>query len=245
VSPAAAPAPARGGGRASLARLYETVRRLRPSQVGHRLVRRLRPSRETSRGGARWRPDRPAPPREALRPSSPPHDGPREGGWSFAGRLCAALEGGGPDWRPEAFPTRLARYHAHYFDWLEPLEAGASRDLGVGIARAAVEAWGRAGRSLGPDATHPYVRSRRILALGLSAARRGSAAPAGVAAADARALLSQREWDVRGNHLVANGAALVVAGSAIAARDAARWREAGHATLSACVREQVLGDGVH
>jgi len=217
------------GGR--IARWMETVRRLRPSQVGHRLVARMRTSGPAPRGGSlAWAGIAPLP-SDARRPAGFPYDRPDGDGWRFAGRRATATDAG-LAW--EATPTALERYHAAYAETVATLAAdGRLAEARRWLAAVVVDA-----------PTHAYVRARRALAL-VEAAAHGLEGAAAVVAADAAALARTPEWDVRGNHLVANGAALVRAGAALRGAGARRWAALGNAVLTACAREQVLADGVH
>jgi len=213
-------------------RLLETVRRLRASQVGHRLVRRLdrRPPRAGA-GLASFTGAAALPP-ASRRPLAPPYDRPTPLGWSFAG--AEAVPGaGGLAWDAGVSPSLLQRFHAAY---AEPVRATAERgDL------AAARRW-LAALADGPD--HPYVRSRRVLSL-VEARLQGLVEADPVLVADAAALVRRPEWDVRGNHLVANGAALVRFGGAFGGSLARRAAARGASILATCAREQVLADGVH
>ncbi len=228
-----------------LLRLAETIRRLSPSQVANRAVRPFRERRAPSRLPPFAWAGPPPPPPESVRPLSRPFDGPEDGVWRFAGRAVPAVDGG-PDWRPDSFPSRLAVFHAHYLDWLAAL--AASGDLPAAAREFA--RWREARAAFLPDADHAYVRSRRVIALvaaralGLEGARGPGEVDAEIAR-DADTVHRRPEWDVRGNHLVANGAALVVAGHALRGRAASRWRVRGAGILTSCARLQVAGDGLH
>ena len=238
------------------ARFLETIRRLRPSQAAHRL--RLRATRDRTDAAApsgwgriaeRLRPFTSGRtpvgkppwvgvarlPAESRRPTTPPYDGPLPNGRRFAGAVARRVEGGALAFDPgPPAPSLLARWHAGYAEHVRALaEAGdlaAARD---GIAFAVAAAPG-----------DPYVRARRVLSL-IEAAALGVDGAAAQAADDAAALAIAREWDVRGNHLLCDGAALYRAGHAFGGALATTWRTLGAATLSACARDQVLADGVH
>lgn len=225
--PAATPAPRPG----ALARWFETMRRLRASQVGHRLVARLRAALPAPAAGpSAWR-GAPPLPDAARRPTTFPWDGPDGAGWRFAGAVAEATEAG---LRWASPPSLLSRYHAAY---AEVVAARAQEGDLAGARR-----WLHA---VGVDAPrHPFVASRRLLAL-VEAEAAGLVEVRAQVAADAAALLRAPEWDVRGNHLVANGAALFRGGAALGGSLGRRCLARGAAILSACVREQVLPDGVH
>lgn len=213
-------------------RLVETVRRLRPSQLGHRVARRLRSLGPPPVGPAvgAWV-GLPPLPAEAARPAGFPWDRPDGDGWRFAGARATPRDAG-LQW--DAPPTALQQYHAAYAE----VVAHAARGGRLPEARR----WLAAARAGAPE--HPYVRARRALALTEAVAHGlGDAVP--VVLADAAALARELEWDVRGNHLVANGAALVRVGGATRGAAGRRFARTGAAVLAACAREQALGDGVH
>ncbi len=222
-----------------LARLYETLRRLRPSQPAHRVVRRFK-----ARGGppvvapAAWRGLAPLP-AESRRPLRAPFDRPLDAGsparWSFAGAPAALSGADALVWEREE-ATALERYHAAYGEVVRALADGG--DL-AGALR-----WLRALTAAETEPAHPYVRARRVLAL-VEARARGLSAADPVLVADAAALAGSVELDVGGNHLLANAAALHRVGHAFAGPTAARWADRGRTLLSACARGQVLDDGVH
>lgn len=223
-----------------LARLYETLRRLRPSQPAHRLVRALRrragrtppPAKGVFAGLA------PLPP-ESRRPAHAPFDRALDGAeaarWSFAGAPAhVTAEGALVFERGE--PSALERYHAAYAEVVRArAEAG---DLN-GAAR-----WLRALLAAETSPAHPYVRARRVLAL-VEARGHGLVEAEPVLLADAAALAAEVERDVGGNHLLANAVALHRAGHAFRGAAARGWAELGRTLLSACARTQVLADGVH
>lgn len=136
--------------------------------------------------------------------------------------------------------TRLARFEAEY---LEDVRALAETGDGA-AASAAFSRWLTARNGAGEDSRHPYVRSRRILSL-VEARAHGVSGVEATIAEDAAALERDVERDVGGNHLVANGVALHRAGAALASPSSKRWRLRGASILAACVRGQVLADGVH
>lgn len=211
--------------------LYELIRRLAPSQPGHRLVRRWRArGREVAAPPVRWVGVDPLPP-AARRPRRAPFDRPEGEGWTCAGArarvdAAGALVFDGPD------VSELQRHHAGYGEMVR----AAAEDGDLASAR----------RWLGAIAQerHPYVRSRRVLAL-IEARARGLVEAEPVIARDAAAIASQLERDVRGNHLLANAVALVRAGQAFAGPAAASWARSGASLATACVRAQVLADGIH
>ncbi len=136
--------------------------------------------------------------------------------------------------------SRLARFQAQYLEGVRALaESGDAHGASQHLAR-----WLSERPPLGDDAWHPYVRSRRILAL-VEARAHGVAGVEAIVAADAAALEKTVERDVGGNHLLANGVALLRAGAALSSPASLRWRARGAAILAQCVRGQVLADGLH
>ncbi|HBU63911.1 MAG TPA: heparinase, partial [Alcanivorax sp.] len=61
----------------------------------------------------------------------------------------------------------------------------------------------------------------------------------------ARALERQVEWPILGNHLFANGKALVFVGAYLTGEEGDRWLRRGLAILDREIAEQFLADGGH
>lgn len=220
----------------TLARLYRTVRPLRPEQTLGRVAYRLgRPRPSTT----------PAPP---VRPVSgcwtPPAPRPvslvaahRMRFLNEAGKVAAAA-----DWNDPGRP-KLWLYNLHYFDELsapaDPARSGWRRGL---IVRWIAE--NPMGQGNGWE---PYPTSLRIVnwvkwALSgepFDAAWRDSLA------LQARWLMLRLEHHLLGNHLLANAKALVFAGAFFEGEEAERWLARGLEILQRELREQILADGGH
>ena len=149
---------------------------------------------------------------------------------------------------PVACPSRLwaMRWHAWEFApaWCrrQHLDALASA-LASWIAAA--QRWTPFARSI---IWHPHVISHRLIHwayadnamdLGFSAAGRASARQ------QAGWLASHLEYDVRGNHLLRNCRALLVASYWLNTPEARRWRARVLALLPGLIRRQLLNDGGH
>jgi len=161
------------------------------------------------------------------------------------------------DWNPPG-TTRLWRYNLHYFDY--------ALDLAL-LSRwrkdpAPAETLGRLfrdwiGANLVGQGTgwHSYPIARRIVNWVQSVSLASPAAIFAGAEAEAAWLASLHqqaayledhlEYDVLGNHLLANAKALVFAGLFLAGGNAARWYEIGQRLLDRGLREQILDDGGH
>lgn len=161
------------------------------------------------------------------------------------------------DWSPEG-TTRLWRYNLHYFDYALDLALLArwQRDP------APAETLGRlfhdwieanpVGRGVG---WHSYPLARRIVnwiqAVSLAspaaifAGTRAEADWLGSLYQQARYLEDFLELDVLGNHLLANGKALLFAGLFFEGGNGKRWYETGRRVLDRGLEEQILEDGGH
>jgi uncharacterized heparinase superfamily protein len=215
------------------ARLWRTVRHLRPVQVYGRLWFRM----------AQPRPDlSPAP---ALRQA--------QGDWQAPARRRASLAGPGDfrllneagslaehGWDGPA-KARLWRYNQHYFDDLNAEDAAARVDW----HRALIADWIAAnppGRGAGWE---PYPASLRIVNW-VKWALAGNDLPEGAReslAVQTRWLTRRLEWHLLGNHLFANAKALVFAGLHFDGPEAARWLGKGQRILDREIAEQILTDG--
>lgn len=145
---------------------------------------------------------------------------------------------GGPlDWRAADALPLLWRFNLHYFQFLE---AVPSKDERVALCRA----WVAAHPPRTPVAWHPYPTSLRVVnwvKAGVAEAAPDLAASLYLQAAS---LARTLETYVRGNHLVENARALVVAGRALAGQgEADRWTATGLRILRRLTPEVVLPDG--
>ncbi|MCE9636108.1 MAG: heparinase II/III family protein, partial [Planctomycetes bacterium] len=149
-------------------------------------------------------------------------------------------------WRAEG-TSPLWRYQLQYLGSVLDLALAGNRD-----GAAAVLASWRAeyGACWDKEAWHPYPASLRLANICHAASALGSFEALGpgtleLAATHAAYVLDHLEHDVRGNHLVENVRALIVASRFIAGPLATRCLEAALPILDAEIREQVLADGGH
>jgi uncharacterized heparinase superfamily protein len=216
-----------------LARLWRTVRHLRPVQVYGRLWLRL----------ARPRPDlSPAP---TLRKQA--------GNWQAPARRPASLVG--PDrfrflneagsiaehgWDNPA-KTKLWRYNQHYFDDLNA-EAAEER---LEWHQALIGDWITSNPPGQGSGWEPYPTSLRIVNW-VKWALAGNALPDTAIASLAvqtRWLTRRMEWHLLGNHLFANAKALVFAGLFFEGSEADAWLAQALRILEREMAEQILPDG--
>jgi uncharacterized heparinase superfamily protein len=138
---------------------------------------------------------------------------------------------------------RLWRYHLHYFDDLNALDAACRESW----HDALIQRWiaeNPPGRGTGWE---PYPASRRIVSW-IKWALGGGPLPHAALdslAAQTRWLAKRLEWHLLGNHLWSNAKALIFAGSFFSGREADAWRAQGARILAAQLPEQVLPDGGH
>lgn len=236
----------------SLALWYHTVRPLRGRQLLAQLRARL--VRYTEDPAAfRARPV-PAYPGARLRPRAPflppaARAQPREellaGEFAFLNRREQI--GFPPRWSAPELP-RLWQYNLHYFEYLW--------DLGIDAGRILALDWIER-HPLGPAQIgwEPYPTSLRLVnwcAFFFGENRERSEADVALRDALWSSIFLQSEWLARhlerhllGNHLLENGAALLLAGRCFEGDVAARWERAGRALLAAELAEQILADGGH
>jgi len=259
AAPPSSAAPARRTARA--ARELRTARHLSLAQLAARirfmLLRRLyalspgRPIQTAQRLAAGTAPAHPLPalPRELIGADG---DAVLErraaalarGRFSYVGR--EADYAAGIEWRdPAASP--LWAFNLHYLgSVLDLVLAGRTAD-----ARRILDAWAvEFADRWDPVAWHPYPVSLRLTNLCFAAVHaRGFAAlgPAacGLAATHAAYLLRHLERDLRGNHLLENACALLVASTCLRGPLARRCGAAARQLLTAEVPEQVRADGSH
>lgn len=161
------------------------------------------------------------------------------------------------DWNPTG-TTRLWRYNLHYFDYALDLallarhESNAScADLMERLFMQWIEA-NRIGEGIG---WHSYPIARRIvnwvqactLATPETVFKGRSTEMAWISSLyqQARYLEDHLEVDVLGNHLLANGKALVFAGLFFGGKTGSRWVEIGQRILQEGLQDQILNDGGH
>jgi uncharacterized heparinase superfamily protein len=220
----------------NLVRYYHTLRYLRPVQFYGRMARALPQRAVTARAVPAMRPrvaDFALPP---LR--SPRMLGPRRFRFlNQEGSLDVAA-----DWNAAA-REKLWLYHLHYFDDLVARGRDSRRQWHVDL----MQRWVRENAPGHGNGWEPYPVSMRIVNwVKWSAA--GHELPAAAVeslAVQARFLARRLEYHLLGNHLWANGKALVFAGALFEGDEADGWRDAGLAITRAQLREQVLADGGH
>ena len=215
------------------ARLWRTVRYLKPEQILGRI--RFRLSRPMIEPAA-------AP---SLRQHSGPWQQPATREASLVGPSCfcflneeadLALHG----WDDSGLP-KLWRYNQHYFDDLNAQGAHERRDWHAAL----IDRWVTENPPPKGSGWEPYPTSLRIVnwvkfALGgnqLSDAARQSLA------VQVRWLRKRLEWHLLGNHLFANAKALVFAGLFFDGEEAGDWLRVGLSILQDQILEQILADG--
>ena len=153
--------------------------------------------------------------------------------------------------------TPLWRFHLHYHEFLLDLAAeGLDRKETIWLNRAwdLVRQWIDHNHPTGADrladAWHPYCISRRLPAWILL--ETASPAPEALAHdvlvsiwSQARFLERHLETDIRGNHLLENARALILAGAFLSGPDADRWLVLGERILRKELPEQILPHGEH
>lgn len=214
--------------------LWHTVRHLKPIQIGGRVWFRLR----------RPKPD--LAPTPALRARTGPWEKPATRRPSLTGpeRFRFLNEDGGlaGGW-DDGNHSKLWRYNLHYFDDLNA-EGAAER---TAWHEALIRRWvseNSPGRGTGWE---PYPTSLRIVNWIKWSLGGNHLPPEAVQslAVQARWLSRRLEHHLLGNHLLANGKALVFAGCFFQGDEAARWLSRGAAIIEREVPEQILADGGH
>ncbi len=146
------------------------------------------------------------------------------------------------DWRRQDAP-KLWLYHLHYFDDLNAGDATRRRAWHAAL----LERWvaeNAPGEGPGWD---PYPISRRIVNW-VKWTLAGNTLPADChrsLAAQARWLMRRLEYHLLGNHLFANGKALMYAGLYFDGPEADSWYRRGFRLIASELPEQVLSDGGH
>jgi uncharacterized heparinase superfamily protein len=220
----------------SLGRYYHTLRHLRPVQFYGRITHRLH----------RPRPDpRPAPAIRAkacdwrlapMRPAS--MSGPQQFTFLNVTRDLAAAAA----WNDPA-TDKLWLYNLHYFDDLDA--AGCERR--ESWHRALISRWIAENTPGHGNGWEPYPLSLRIVnwCRWALAGHALSADAVQSLAVQARFLSQRLEYHLLGNHLWANGKALVFAGAFFAGDEPSGWLAEGLGILREQLAEQVLSDGGH
>lgn len=215
--------------------LFETVRHLTVRQIAYqvyyRFVDRKTPEPMEAphrRGAERWEF-----PSYAVR-STP--DGKR---FTFLGKTTTLS--GHSTWNDPAL-DKLWLYNLHYLNDLNAVDAEGDR-----LARELLEAWIDGNPPVDGNGWEPYPLSLRIVNMIKWFARQLSLEPRWLSslAVQAESLAHQIEHHILGNHILANGKALVFAGAFLNGRGPGEWLQQGLRILDQEVSEQLLEDGGH
>jgi uncharacterized heparinase superfamily protein len=138
---------------------------------------------------------------------------------------------------------KLWRYNQHYFDDLNAIDAGQRRAWQERL----LSRWTQENPAGVGNGWEPYPTSLRIVNW-VKWSLAGNPLPAECVsslAVQARWLSRRIEWHLLGNHLFANGKALIFTGLAFDGDESRRWLEAGLRIVEQQLDEQVLPDGGH
>ncbi|HXR98591.1 MAG TPA: alginate lyase family protein [Terriglobales bacterium] len=144
-------------------------------------------------------------------------------------------------------PSRLWQFQLHSFSFAAPLARGGDVELLESLITSWIAAHPVTARSVRVS-WNSYTISNRIenWAYAEMVLDRSWPAPIRASLRQQAAFLARRlEYDLRGNHLVRNAAALLLAASWIKAPEAVQWRRRALQALDTCLRRQVLPDGGH
>ena len=161
------------------------------------------------------------------------------------------------NWNPVG-TTRLWRYNLHYFDYaldLAMLAKWENDERAAGLLGRLFREWIEANPVGKGVAWHSYPISRRIVNWVQSVSLVSHEAVFQDRATQSlwtaslyqqtRFLEDHLEFDLQGNHLLANARALVFAGIYFGGKSGARWHETGTRLLWRGLQDQVLEDGGH
>jgi uncharacterized heparinase superfamily protein len=219
-----------------LALYFHTIRHLRPVQIAARVWRRVHQPRADLR---------PAPHRRALTgpyvaPLAPPQTllAPDTFRLLNVERRCATAA----DWHP-AEAAKLWTYHLHYFDDLNAVDA----PMRAHWHQRLLERWVSENPPRVADGWEPYPLSRRLVNWVKWAVRGNTLPPVCLwsMAVQARWLSGRLEYQILGNHLLANAKALIHAGLYFEGPEAEGWFRRGVGIIERQLHEQVLADGGH
>jgi uncharacterized heparinase superfamily protein len=218
-------------------RYAQTLRHLRPVQIGNRISRKLFPAR----------PDmRPPPAPRATRAAfaTPLQRSPRvSADLTRFTVLNIAHDIAGPSaWTDQAAPY-LWLYNLHYFDDVP----ARGDDPHAAVFAAFIARWIAENPPGKAPGWEPYPTSLRLVNWIKWALVGGSLPPAALhsLAVQARFLAASLEYHLLANHLWANAKALVFAGVFFQGAEAEGWRHTGEAILAREIPEQFLADGGH
>jgi uncharacterized heparinase superfamily protein len=219
-----------------LALYFHTIRHLRPIQIAARIWQQVYRPRPDLRPAAAQRPL--AASYVAPVPALPTLVGPDTFRLLNVEQRCATAA----DWSPPA-ATKLWRYHLHYFDDLNAWDSCARADWHQPL----LERWVKENPPGAGDGWEPYPVSRRVVNW-IKWAARDNALPGPChtsLAVQTRWLCGRLEYQLLGNHLLANAKALVHAGLYFEGTEAERWYRRGIDIVEQQLGEQVLADGGH
>jgi uncharacterized heparinase superfamily protein len=220
----------------TMLRLFHTVRHLKAKQVAYRLYYRFAKVRLTERQEyfqRTWLAPWSSP---ALLPSS------------LLSRDCFKFLGEQGDltvkdsWN-DPRKSKLWLYHLHYLDDLNAVGAGCRRDA----HRYLINRWIAENPPVIGNGWEPYPLSLRIVNFVKWFSRQDVVEPAWLNSLglQTQVLNKQLEFHILGNHLLANGKALVFAGTFLDGDEAAKCLKRGLQILDREIPEQFLPDGGH
>jgi len=165
------------------------------------------------------------------------------GNFKFLGKLehIESVE----DWDSIKY-SKLWIYNLHYFDDLNAVDADNRRPYQIQL----IDSWITTSKLKGGIGWEPYVLSLRIVNFVKFFSMYSDEEPPSRHWVDsvgtqAQALLSLLEFHILGNHLFANGKALVFAGAYLTNELGDKFLEKGLEILDIEVNEQFLADGAH
>jgi uncharacterized heparinase superfamily protein len=146
------------------------------------------------------------------------------------------------DWNAPKF-NKLWLYNLHYLDALNSQGIDEQHD----VARRLVNRWIQSNPPVNGNGWEPYPTSLRIVNLVKWFSRHQATEKHWLQslATQLRALAKQIEFHILGNHLFANGKALIFGGSYLRGAEADTWLQGGLKIIDNEVKVQFLGDGAH
>jgi len=217
-------------------RLYHTVKPLRFEQIAYRILYKFRPLRQiqehaSSSNAAQWI----WAASEFVEPSFLDETTVRF--LNLSGQVVRA-----EDWNNPEF-EKLWLYNLHYFDDLNALDSASRQAIQVSF----VDRWIADNPPVVGNGWEPYPISLRIVNWIKWYNRAGINNPQIILSLhqQAQALSKQLEYHILGNHLFANGKALVFAGCFLQGDLADSYLDIGLKILEREIPEQFLADGGH
>jgi uncharacterized heparinase superfamily protein len=219
-----------------LQRLYHTVRPLRFEQIAYRIYYKLFPLRHISSdsgpcSSVDWVWHGP----EVVAPSF-------LGGNEVCFLNLSGQVNSAQDWNNPAF-EKLWLYNLHYFDDLNSQNSLQRTPTQIAL----VERWISENPAVSGNGWEPYPLSLRLVNWIKWYNRATLSKPEIIGSIDlqAKALSKQLEYHILGNHLFANGKALVFSGCFLAGATADKYLDLGLRILDREIPEQFLKDGGH